>query len=269
MDPVSALIAGGASLIGGWMNSTTSASNVQAQIQANQQMVQQQEQFQENMSNTAYQRASADMQKAGLNPMMMFGSGGPASTPGGASIPQTVNKQGMGSAVASSVQSALDASVKQKTMDKMTDEMANLQTTRGLIAAQTDAQKKQLGEIQATIDNLNARTDLTKQEKLTEVEETLRRSNLASLSGLQMPEARYSAGQFERKESAPGWLKSGAAYGPMVGEAIKPALDTVSSATGVGRLWDSIRQFNRGFDATTTTRSRFGKGWSESESYRQ
>lgn len=40
--------------------------------------------FQEKMSNSAYQRATADMRQAGINPMMAAGQGG-ASTPSGAS----------------------------------------------------------------------------------------------------------------------------------------------------------------------------------------
>lgn len=67
------LIGGAFSLLGGWQ-----------QNQANSAMAQRQMDFQEEMSNTSYQRAMADMRAAGLNPILAYAQGG-ASTPGGAS----------------------------------------------------------------------------------------------------------------------------------------------------------------------------------------
>ena len=45
-------------------------------------MAREQMQFQEQMSNTAYQRATTDMQKAGINPMLAYMKGGADSAPG-------------------------------------------------------------------------------------------------------------------------------------------------------------------------------------------
>lgn len=70
---------------------------------ANAQQAQQQEAFQAQMSNTAYQRATADMKAAGLNPMLAYSQGG-ATTPGGA---QAVMGNAAGAGVSSATQ-ALD-----------------------------------------------------------------------------------------------------------------------------------------------------------------
>ena len=76
-DPVSAAIMAGASLYG------AQKQNKEARRASARQMA-----FQEDMSNTAYQRAMDDMRLAGLNPILAGKLGG-ASTPGGATYQPT------------------------------------------------------------------------------------------------------------------------------------------------------------------------------------
>lgn len=74
----------------------TNVQIAQEATRANMAMASMQMGFQERMSNTAYQRATADMRAAGINPMVAYQQGG-ASTPSGAS----------GSAVSAHVESGL------------------------------------------------------------------------------------------------------------------------------------------------------------------
>jgi len=76
----------------------------------NMQLAQNQMDFQREMSNTSYQRAVADMKKAGLNPMLAYSQGG-ASSPGGAST--TVQNKFSGAVQAAQAQQMQNESIKQ------------------------------------------------------------------------------------------------------------------------------------------------------------
>ena len=99
----------------------------------NKKMAREQMAFQERMSSTAYQRAVADMEAAGINPSLAFSQGG-ASTPGGASSV-------MGNAVQAGVSSALDIKRAKAEVENLQEQNKNLQEQNKQISSQTELNK--------------------------------------------------------------------------------------------------------------------------------
>lgn len=255
MDPVTiGLITGGANLLGSMFSSNTSANNTQQQIQAQQQMQQSSEAFnaaeaeksrsfsadqaeiqrsyQTTMSNSAYQRASADMRAAGLNPMMMFGSGSAASSPSGSmpsnatastSTPTVPTSQrtsalaGLGDAVSRGLSSAINV----KQVDKMSEEIANLQTERLKIAAEAKTESERPEAVRAS-------TVKTRNEA----------EQLAALYPVYSQQGRTA----KSLESIPSWLRTaidvGGYSGEKVSKGLEPLTDLVSSASRARWLLD-------------------------------
>lgn len=231
------LITGGASLLGSIFSSNTSASNQAQQIQAQQQMQTQSEEFnasqaqlnrdfQSQMSNTAYQRASQDMQKAGLNPAAMFGSGSAASSPSGSTasigtptVPVSQAKgtlSGLGDAVAK----GLDAAVSAKSFERMTQEIANMKTEGVKKAAEVATELKRPDLIQAETSNVQQDTTAKKLDRARQEWEAIKYLDLS-----QIPDVARKAGNI------------GSWGAGKVGDIAAPI---VSSALGVRKFMPNV-----------------------------
>lgn len=135
--PWGAMASAGSAAMGYFGQQQTNAANAQ--------MAQQQMDFQRQMSNTSYQRGTADMASAGLNPMLAYSQGG-ASSPGGATAQ-------MGNELGGAVSSALQGYQTMATVDN--------------IMSQTDRTHAESNNLRAETANILARLPQIEQQTRT------------------------------------------------------------------------------------------------------
>lgn len=123
----------------GLIGSVISGIGGVVQNQANERIAADNRAFQEQMSNTAYQRGMADMKAAGLNPILAYQKG-PASSPSGSTAVASNVGEAMVNGYNNSARTAAD----------------NSKTIAG-----TDLVKQELDNAKATFDQIRANTGKT------------------------------------------------------------------------------------------------------------
>lgn len=157
-------------LVGGILDNSASNQSSSETNDANIQNSERQQAFQQSMRATQWQTSVDDMKKAGINPMVAYGSGGAGNLAGASTAPM-INKSAQ--AIQNSAQSAqtdvaqanvaninADTQLKAAQKDLTESQIGQTTTSTANTAQQTENLKEQINQIRATIRNVDEDTNL-------------------------------------------------------------------------------------------------------------
>jgi len=196
-------------------------SNNAAIRDANQQnikLAQDQMAWQERMSNSAYERATADMRRAGLNPALAYQNGG-ASTPSGSLA--TVQAERPGDVGAGFANSAKSAGSLSASMQNLTADTGQKESTVKLNNANADVAHVQAQKITATAKETETNTRLLEQNLQKAKHETKRAKAEAKIKEAEAPVV----------EATSKYDKAAAGY-DAIADRVLGAIGGITSAAG-------------------------------------